>query len=356
MRILYMNDTLSQQVAQKVIQTFNSIKKGKPTTRSNGIKEWTVMASVVMISNGAINPITIATGVKALPDKVRAYSKGLMVHDLHAEVLALRAFNRYLLDEVAKGDSKILSKQDEKFSLNSEIQLALVITEAPCGDASMGYIAQNSTPWSSDGPNKRQKLGRGRNNFDRLGIVRTKPGRADSIPTLSKSCSDKLCMKQLTGINNCMTSEMINPIYLDYLMVPDGKYKQEDMKRSFDDRFDIAEATKFKVLSYELKGYDYEKHEGMEPSPLSVVYIDGNTHVIHNGVKNGGFVKNKPPKTGNESPICNLKMYEKLNSLYPQNIDYMEFKKNQDRELVKKKGRLVLGEWKETSDDNFSCK
>lgn len=140
-----MSNELGNAIASTVIDTFNglSIKSGKPVVRSNGVEEWTVLASVVAITNNNIMPITLATGVKTLPDKVRSYSNGLMVHDMHAEILALRLFNYYLLEK----DCPLV----EHSGLKHDVKLALFISEPPCGDASMSYISSNLTnnePWT----------------------------------------------------------------------------------------------------------------------------------------------------------------------------------------------------------------
>jgi len=41
---------------------------------------------------------------------------------------------------------------------------------------------------------------RGRDDYSRLGILRTKSGRADSPPTLCVSCSDKIARWNIPGI------------------------------------------------------------------------------------------------------------------------------------------------------------
>ncbi|EGW30211.1 uncharacterized protein SPAPADRAFT_63824 [Spathaspora passalidarum NRRL Y-27907] len=378
-----MSNELGNKIAREVIKTFNDlkIKSGKPTQRSNGVKEWTVLASIVaLISNNEgddfeLYPVTLTTGVKALPNKTRSYSQGLIVHDLHAEILSLRLFNWYLLDEIEKLITNteykcmLIEKTPNGFKLKSHVKLALFITEPPCGDASMKYLSSNAKdnkPWQDDEENarKKQKLDvqRGRNNFDRLGIVRTKPGRSDSLITLSKSCSDKLCLRQLMGICNCFTANLFgdNPIYLDYLVVKNINI--DDFNRCFHTRFNIPSSKYLELIRYDGDDYEYhkpasEQGEEMSPSQLSLLYLipTKTVQVLNNGVKNGAFVKNKPPRKGGESFICNQSLVRKLNAIAPVNFkDYSEFKRsNIEREKAKKLGQETLGNWVPTDTDNF---
>lgn len=208
---------LGDLISKEVLKTFNNLlNRGKPTVRSNGVKEWTVLASIVTIDGDDVEPICLSTGVKTLPEKFRSYSKGLMVHDSHAETLSFRLLNWVLLDECEKiedgGSSKLVEKSGELFKWKEGKKLALFVTEPPCGDASMSYITdelEDKTPWNKEELEpvlKKQKVVRGRNSIDKLGVVRTKPGRTDSLISLSKSCSDKICMKQFTGLTNSVTS------------------------------------------------------------------------------------------------------------------------------------------------------
>ena len=60
-------------------------------------------------------------------------------------------------------------------------------------------------------------------------------GRADSPITWSKSCSDKLALKQVTGLLSSLTTALIAPerAYLDSLVIPESQYVPEACRRSF---------------------------------------------------------------------------------------------------------------------------
>ncbi|ABN68549.2 predicted protein [Scheffersomyces stipitis CBS 6054] len=389
-----MNVDIGQCAIDAVVSVFNglNVKSGKPVVRSNGIKEWTVLAGVVgfIEKEDGIEtvPLTVATGVKALPDKYRDFSDGLFVHDSHAEILALRLFNWFLVEECLKirnGEKSDVIEtliDSDKFRLKNEVKLGLVVTEPPCGDASMGYLVEgqeDKEPWKDERkeyqenqlPVKRRKLkdiSRGRGHFDKLGIVRTKPGRSDSQITLSKSCSDKLCIRQLTGITNSLSSTLFpEKIYLDYLILQKDKFLDDDVKRCFATRFadqlePEARFRRLQTITYKKDAYDFHKPESKDssnysPSPLSLLYVVPYkmVQVLQNGVRNGSFVKGKPPRKGGESFICNRQLYKQLQAVRDvKGNNYIEFKNSlTERNLCKQMATSILHNWTPTSSDSF---
>lgn len=110
---------------------------------------------------------------------------------------------------------------------------------------------EDATPWPSSMPPEQAVNGHacsldrpsdaeatslhGRGHFDQLGKVRRKPSRPDAPPTLSKSCSDKLALKQCTGLLSALTAQLIWPgnIYLLSLTIPESAYVPEACERAF---------------------------------------------------------------------------------------------------------------------------
>ena len=60
---------------------------------------------------------------------------------------------------------------------------------------------------------------RGRNGYENYGAIRTKPGRADSPPTTSFSCSDKIATWSVLGLQGAMLKPLFEPIYLTGVVI-----------------------------------------------------------------------------------------------------------------------------------------
>jgi len=75
----------------------------------------------------------------------------------------------------------------------------------------------------------------GRAYFSSLGVVRRKPSRPDAPSTLSKSCSDKIALKQTTSVLGSIASLLISPehAYLQSLTLPESQYVPEGCDRCF---------------------------------------------------------------------------------------------------------------------------
>lgn len=122
-------------------------------------------------------------------------ANGHVLHDWHAEVIALRAFDHFLLQEAnlfesSPGfESNLLRRRapheishvsgQQPFGIREGVRIMMYCSETPCGDASMELVMEaqeDPTPWpvtSHDDCTSSQLLGRG--SFSQLGIVRRKP-------------------------------------------------------------------------------------------------------------------------------------------------------------------------------------
>lgn len=214
--------------------------------------------------------------------------RGLVLHDCHAEILAIRAFNYWLLTECNSvlsrekqlpnghdpsasdnqkvSDSPFIQRrkigevQDSNgtpptewppFELRPDIKIYMYCTCAPCGDASMELCMaaqEDATPWEviqEEGPSPKpqdaddpgtETLLDGRAHFSLLGVVRRKPARMDAESTRSKSCSDKLALRQVSSLLSCNTSRLVAPsgnAYLAGLVLPEDEISQVGCDRSF---------------------------------------------------------------------------------------------------------------------------
>ncbi len=139
-----------------------------------------------------------STGMKCLPVAKVPQAGGFILRDWHAEVLTIRAFNRFLLDECLElaacpGKSSSVLRQREAceisktqglqpFTIREDIRIYMYCSEAPCGDASMELVMdaqENATPWppataATVAEDSTPSLP-GRGYFSELGVVRRKP-------------------------------------------------------------------------------------------------------------------------------------------------------------------------------------
>lgn len=232
-------------------------RKSKPRTFTNGSQEWVPLSGIVVIGeDGAITCLALGTGMKCLPgSQSLLLDSGTVLHDWHAEILAIRAFNYFLLQEChqlascANYTSPILRRRQARelsevqnsqpFSIREDLRILMYCSEAPCGDASMELVMEaqaDPTPWPVTASNEKAASGfLGRGSFSQLGVVRRKPSRADSPITLSKSCSDKLALKQCTSLLSSPVSLLISPgnAYIDTLILPYHRYRPEACERAF---------------------------------------------------------------------------------------------------------------------------
>ncbi|KAK5165956.1 uncharacterized protein LTR77_008880 [Saxophila tyrrhenica] len=279
--------------------------------------------------------------MKCLPQNKLAQAQGNVLHDWHAEILAIRAFNRFLVDECADLARKGFEEKDTggwvrwrhrddgharlesahegdvgsaPFELRDDVSIHMYCSEAPCGDASMELTMaeqEDDTPWSkSSGSHATDSSMLGRGHFDRLGIVRRKPARPDAPLTLSKSCSDKLAMKQCTSLLSGLTSRLVWPenVYLYTLVLPESQYVGTAVERAFGPQgrmkavasLNTRQRESWKAGGYAFKPFDvrtttrefeYSRRSGTTtaavPSNLSAMVTPQRQEILINGVLQG---------------------------------------------------------------------
>ena len=190
--------TLEDRVVNAIHDKFHSLpKKSKPRTSANGIQEWVPLSGIAVVGKDAeVKCLSIGTGMKCLPaSNPSLLASGTVLHDWHAEILAIRAFNHFLLQEChqlafcVNSTSPILRWRQpqemsevhglQSFRLREGLRIIMYCSEAPCGDASMELVMEaqdDPTPWPVTAPGEGHTSGLlGRGSFSQLGCVRRKP-------------------------------------------------------------------------------------------------------------------------------------------------------------------------------------
>lgn len=319
--------SLSEQVARKALEHYELVlpnNKGKPRDT-----EWTVYCALLAVvvagrnTDGRmtttlrnhdkivrdIQVVCCATGTKCTAER---NDHGYILHDSHAEVLVRRGLLRVLWKEIA--DKRQLrrstnnpphesshsvgelpqtfslleacenNEDEEDFSLRSDVELHLYISDSPCGDASIypieqlensnrevkftgaklivshanGEIDSSVVPDSNfqtvgskllrQPPNNgmKEEVVVAREDVQLLGKLRTKSGRSnllESQRSSSMSCSDKLVMWSVIGWQGAALSRyIVHPIRISHIVVShDERASLHDKQASWDDQNSLVQ-------------------------------------------------------------------------------------------------------------------
>ncbi|KAK2767505.1 hypothetical protein FQN54_003662 [Arachnomyces sp. PD_36] len=349
------NTSLESRIAYLVHTQFDALpKQSKPCIRGNGVKEWIPMSGIVLACHEdtpeeTLTCVAVTTGAKCLSASQMPQSQGLILHDSHAEILALRAFNYWLIRECRSilawekerrdhdtpnpesGDcEKYLTSPSPfvkrrtppstttvwpPFELRKEVRVYMYCTCAPCGDASMelcmasqddptpwqipsGHAATNDTTEASISKKNLPQLLDGRAHFSVLGVVRRKPSRADAEATISKSCSDKLALKQITSLLSFPTSLLVAPTqnaYLAGLILPEEEISRTGCERAF------GGGENGRLRSFSGRKWSYGNELSYRYLPFSVKSVP--TDEVEAQWDFGKPKKSSEPTTGENAPI-----------------------------------------------------
>ena len=237
------HDAFAKQVHEVVYDTYRRIKNGgKPQSH-----EWTVLASILAEKEWKLEVIALATGTKCVGE-TQMSEKGLIVNDCHAEVLCRRAFLLFLMREMAQfrstGKSAYLEEAEDsdKLQMKENIRLHLYVSQTPCGFASeyakkdgkreaverfavkqrkskrvhLEAAVEDAGDLSEDHAEEDMHLSGAKFVDDNVRLS-TKPGRGE--PSRSYSCSDKICLWSLLGLQGAALSLLLRPVYLASIVI-----------------------------------------------------------------------------------------------------------------------------------------
>jgi len=264
---------------------------------------YTVLAAVILVAEDhPPKVVSLATGAKCLP-LAKFPKQGDALHDSHAEVLARRGAVRWLLEEIARAPASsqwLVQAQDiqSRWTLRAGVKLVLYISTLPCGDASTRWLAAQQDAAMAALKDAAPPIelpansaARGRDGYARLGVLRTKPGRADSPPTTCMSCSDKIAQWVALGIQGALGSTLLEPLRPHLIIIGGVSMSErapvaEDCARAFWERVGAGDAPELVFTDVTFP------HERTPNAPAtgheSLCWVaDCGSEVLHNGTRRG---------------------------------------------------------------------
>ena len=229
---------VSQMLADRVGQLCEEKFTELSTQRPQSERAKKVLAAIVMMrgssGEGVVSGdvggevVALGTGTKCISGDSISES-GLALNDCHAEVIARRAFLRFLYAQLAlstKGtDNQSIFERagSEKFRLKAGISFHLYVSTAPCGDARVFSPADakggDAHPMRQSRGQVRVKIEAGEGTIPAESQVQTWDGILAGERLFTMSCSDKLARWNLLGLQGALLSLYMEPVYLKSIIV-----------------------------------------------------------------------------------------------------------------------------------------
>lgn len=254
---------LADRVSELCLSFYHKLPNAKRLLKDS---EWTIYSAIVMERDSRLEVVSCGTGTKCIGSLLLS-ENGDILNDSHAEVVCRRAFLRYLMAQVratrSTGGQSIFKYDDngKRFRMDAGVRFHMFTTSTPCGDASIYSTNDNQADEPEAKKAKVSELPDGFTGAKLLffedvedvmaqteGKLRIKPGKGDR--TMSLSCSDKLARWNMMGLQGCMLSSILEPIYLSCVVLADGTpFNRTAMERALFARFTDAD----KHLSHPFK-------------------------------------------------------------------------------------------------------
>jgi hypothetical protein len=346
-----------------VIDKFNSLpKKYKPqptqfTVIAGAVYRDKVVALATGVKvnsptrTGTVNSLTRAPGslgAGTSPTDSTGAGTSFELHDLHAEVLLRRALVQICLADCisilnGKPEDTIIVTSLPVDSPRADVppvdtmdipegkgtfNLHWVISQAPCGDASMEMIDSTQShqqsynnqlkrrnylnSHNSDGiDNTIGRVKRGRLDYSALGIARTKPGRMDAPMCLSMSCSDKLLKWLNLGLEGSILNSLGIKLNIASLTIGDLFHKPA-LQRAFGERINLP--VNIPIIKSSLI-FPYRKVPHTKPADKCTVWTPRFTEIIVNGKLQSG-----------PSLLCRHSLWDLYLKINPTTLSHREVK------------------------------
>lgn len=133
MSTMFQSKKFHNNIATIALSHFKALpKKGKPTP-----EEWTVVSAIVKENGHIFEVVSLGTGSKCIGRNSMS-NRGDVLNDSHAEVIARRAFLKYLYSEIVRiQESEIFELQNGCIVLKRNVKFHFFTTHVPCGDAAI---------------------------------------------------------------------------------------------------------------------------------------------------------------------------------------------------------------------------
>lgn len=243
---------------------------------------------------------------------------------------------------------------------------------------------EDATPWTtpSSSSSPGSPLLRGRGYFAELGAVRTKPGRADSPPTLSKSCSDKLALRQSVSTLLSPVSLLVAPanMYITSVVLNKRMYSEIACGRAFGQEGRMSQLQGrgwgggYVFRPFRVRTTDVEFQFSKEAAGRETRAIGSNVSAVwvrNRGVETliGGVLQGRKQFSGAQgaSMLCKARVWKAVSAIaviaglqaVQRAVDvvvYGNLKEGRNmasRSKAKEETRKVLGGWARNGGDDF---